>query len=83
MKNVNFSEINQVLTHAIIAYDRRQSKGKYYNMYALPQYLTALKSYMSHIQGIIPNLNLINELEHNFNDRLLANLQKALTKHHM
>jgi len=68
-------EIRFKLRHALTAYDRRQSKRKYYNRYALGQYFQRMDSVCADIdKGASPRQALIR----GFNDRLLDVCLKAI-----
>jgi hypothetical protein len=70
-------DIKSILLHALIKYDERQSKTKYYNFYALPQYLQALDNTMKEYNKGIPIQDAINN---NFLGSLASYVLKAAGK---
>lgn len=67
-------QMRLILVNALTAYDIRQSKGKYYNRYALGQYLAALDRVSKYVaMGHDLRLALLNC----FNGRLLDKLLRA------
>lgn len=73
--NMNAQEIRFRLTHALTEYDRKQSKKRFYNPYALGQYLLRLDSVCEDIeQGAEPRQAILAA----FNDRLLDVCLRAL-----
>ncbi len=63
------------LLTALTEYDRKQSKKKGYNIYALPQYMTALQYVRDDMAG---GMSLREALVNNFHDRLLVALFKGV-----
>jgi len=72
---MNTDKILFQLEHHVTAYDRRQSRSKYYNPFALGIYLERCHCV---VESISNGASLADALEANFNDRLLAYLQKRV-----
>jgi hypothetical protein len=67
--------LHEKLVHAVVAHDQKQMVKRGYNMYAMPQYLEALKD----VEEQVGKGKSIREaLLDNFNDRLLDRLLKAV-----
>ena len=63
------------LVTAINKYDERQAKMKYYNRYALPQYLAAIQKVREEVAS---GKTLARALYDNYNGRLLSALEKSV-----
>lgn len=68
------AKLRHTLTHAVTEYDRKQSKRKGYNIYALAHYLGAVQEAMAEL-GLD---TLRDTLVEHFNGRLLDVVLKAV-----
>lgn len=67
--------LHNALVHAATAYDRKESTKRYYNHYALAQYLMRIDEVEADIvKGTAPRQALLAA----FNDRLLDHMLKAI-----
>jgi hypothetical protein len=74
--NSDPGRINAALLSALTAYDQRQARSKYYNPYALPQYMGALTGAMKAFnagldRALDPNVAMRAALVSSFTGRLL------------
>ena len=67
--------IRSALVHAVTQYDIRQSKGKYYNHYALGQYFKRIDDVMADIQN---GASAIDAVKAGFHGPLLKSCLKAI-----
>lgn len=75
MKSTQTEKIRFKLVSSVTQYDKQQSGKRFYNAWALPQYLAAIDRAMVEIEkGLSP----IRALAANFSEPLFSRLVKAL-----
>ena len=73
-KQVIDETLRRKMIHTVTMYDQKESKKKYYNKWALPQYIRGVND----AYAMMPDKGVRTALMKVFNNRLLNNLLKAV-----